>query len=297
MWNNITHANTNMNRVERLMEHKGHLERVAQIKKVINTKNPKKPSFISKKMINPGARMERALKIQYENKVIINRMYDIKNKTSPYSPSMNIPSKCPAFELITHHRLKKNFTIKTENDKLYKRFIFARPTYNIQKLFDEYEYSKYLEKNISQNRNRANPNLDFISFERFNKKIRNRSFYGKIKKQLKVNNINLSNSFENTKSCYSTKKSLMPSLTMNHNANDDWMKNSDFSITLKEKSKIKRPNSSRPNIVINREFQETSDIFNCEPVYNNSHKIYRTKPASGKTRTNGSHSTNVMTSP
>ena len=171
MWNNITHGNTNMNRFERLMEHKGHLERLAQIKKVINTQNPKKPSFITKKMINPGSRMERALKIQYENQVIINRMYGIKNKRSPYSPCMNIPSKCPAFELLTYHRLKKNVTLKTENDKLYKRFTFARPTYNVRKLVDEYEYSKYLEKNISQNRNRINPNLEFISFERFNQKI------------------------------------------------------------------------------------------------------------------------------
>ena len=32
MWNNITHGNTNMNRFERLMEHKGHLERLAQAK-------------------------------------------------------------------------------------------------------------------------------------------------------------------------------------------------------------------------------------------------------------------------
>lgn len=32
MWNNITHGNTNMNKFERLMEHKGHLERLAQTK-------------------------------------------------------------------------------------------------------------------------------------------------------------------------------------------------------------------------------------------------------------------------
>ena len=268
MWNNITHGNTNMNRFERLMEHKGHLERLAQIKKVINTKNPKKPSFITKKMINPGSRMERALKIQYENQVIINRMYDIKNKRSPYSPCMNIPSKCPAFELLTYHRLKKNVTLKTENDKLYKRFTFARPTYNVQKLVDEYEYSKYLEKNISQNRNRINPNLEFISFERFNQKIRNSSFYGKIKRKLKINNVNLSNSFENHKSCNSTKKSLMPSLTMNQNLNDDWTKNTERSFTIKDKSKIKRPNSCKPNIVINRQksiipITIFSKILNC----------------------------------
>ena len=296
MWNNITHGNTNMNRFERLMEHKGHLERLAQIKKVINTKNPKTPSFISKKMINPGSRMERALKILYENKVIYNRMYDIRNKTSPYSACMNIPSKCPAYELLTHHRLKKNVTIKTDNEKLYKRFTFARPTYNVQKLADEYEYSKYLEKNISKNNNRKNPNLEFVSFEKFNEKIRNRSFYGRIKRKIK-NNFSLNNSLEKAQSCYSSKKCLMPCLTMNQNNNDEWIKNTDYSNISKEKSKIKRPNSCRPNIVINREVEDNSNIFNSEPGYNISHRVSRTKPASGKTRTNGSYSTNILTSP
>jgi hypothetical protein len=301
MWNNITHGNTNMNRFERLMEHKGHLERLAQIKKVINTKNPKTPSFISKKMINPGSRMERALKIHYENQVIYNRMYDISNKKSPYSACMNIPSKCPAYDLLTHHRLRKNYTIKTENEKLFKRFAFARPTYNVQKLDQEYEYSKYLENNISKNRNRINPNLEFISFEKFNEKIRNRSFYGKIKK-LKSNNISLNDSFEKAQSCYSTRKSLMPSLTVNHNVNEEWFKKSQFDNNINnigniESPKMKRPNSCKPNIVINRELQEASDIFNSEPGYNVSYKTYKTKPASGKTRTNGSYSTNVMTSP
>lgn len=298
MWNNITHGNTNMNRFERLMEHKGHLERLAQTKKVINTNNPKIPSFISKRMINPGSRMERALKIHYENQVIYNRMYEINNKNSPYSACMNIPLKCPAYELLTHHRLKKNNVIQTENNKLYKRFTFARPTYNAQNLEKEYKYSKYLENNISKNRNRINPNLDFISFEKFNQKIKNRSFYRKTSKKLKSNNFSLNNSLERSQSCYSSKKKLMPSLTMNHNTNEEWFKESDYINTnYAERPKLSRPNSCKPNIIINREYQETSDTFSNEPAFSVSHKTYKNKPASGKTRTNGSYSTNVMTSP
>ena len=300
MWNNITHGNTNMNKFERLMEHRGHLERLCQTKKVINTKNPKVPSFISKKMINPSSRMERALKIHYENQVIYNRMYDIKNKKSPYSACMNIPSKCPAYELLGYHRNKKNCVIQTENEKLYKRFAFAKPTYNVQKLDQEYEYSKYLENNISKNRNRINPNLEFVTFKKFNDKIRSKSFYGKIKSS-KNNNLSLNNSFERAQSCYSTRKSLMPSLTVNtfQNANEEWLKKTenDNNNIIIEQPKLKRPNSCKPNIVINRELQETSDIFNSEQGYNISHKTYRTKPTSGKTRTNGSYSTNIMTSP
>ena len=306
MWNNITHGNTNMNRFERLMEHKGHLERLAQTKKVISTNNPKVPSFISKKMINPGSRMERALKIHYENHVVYNRMYEINNKNSPYSACLNVPSKCPAYELLTHHRLKKNNVIQTENNKLYKRFTLARPTYNAQKLVKEYKYSKYLENNISKNRNRINPNLDFISFEKFNQKIRNRSFYRKSSKKLKSNNISLNNSLERSQSCYSSKKQLMPSLTMNHNMNKEWFKKNAYdninninniNTNYAERRKLSRPNSCKPNIIINREYQETFDTFSNEPAFNISHKTYKNKPASGKTRTNGSYSTNVMTSP
>lgn len=294
MWNNITHGNTNMNRFERLMEHKGHLERLVQIKKVINTKNPKTPSFISKKMINPGSRMERCLKIKYENEVLYERMEEIFKKTSPYSACRNIPSKCPAFELLSHYRNRKKLLIKIENDKLFRRFTFARPTYNAQKLTEEYEYTKYIENNISKNRNRINPNLDFITYEKFNKKIRNNSFYGKIKRMNK--NLILNNSLENSKSYFSSQKNLMPSLTANHNNNEDWFQNSNIDNNIENK-KVKRPNSCRPNIIINREINNNiRDVFNNEQSNNISKKTFLTKPASGKTRTNGSKSTNAITS-
>ena len=164
MWNN-TIGNTNMNKFERLMEHKGHLERLAQTKKVINTNNPLTPSFYVKKMINRGLKMEKALKINYENIKIYNKMYQIKAKNSPYSACENVPSKCPAFELLEYHRKKKSGVILTENNKLYKRFTTTKSTFNIQKLEKEYEYSKYLQKNISQNKNRINPNLEFVVFD------------------------------------------------------------------------------------------------------------------------------------
>jgi hypothetical protein len=306
MWNNITHGNTNMNRFERLMEHKGHLERLAQIKKVINTKNPKTPSFISKRMINPGSRLERALKIHYENQNLFNRMYEIRTKNSPYSACMNIPSKCPAYELLGYHRSRKKNIIKNENNKLYKRFTLARPTYNLGKLAKDYEYSKYLEKIISQNNNRGNPNLDFVSFGKFNQKIRSYSFYRSINNKLKCD-IDLNNK-ERPRSSYSSKRIFKPNLTVNqNNAKDEWFAKTDYSNNnsnnnnnLFEKPKLQRPHSCKPKIVINREIQNNSDIINSDQVFNNSHKIhrnYRNKPSSGKTRTNGSYSTNVMTSP
>jgi len=307
MWNNIPPANTNMNKFECLMVHKGHLERLAQITKVVNTKKPKIPSFLSKGIRDPGIRKEKELKVRYENKIIFDRMYEIRKKYSPYSACVNIPFKCPAYELLSYHRLKKNKVIQKENNKLYKRFTFTKPTLNAEKLHKEYQYKQYLESNISQNKNRVNPNLDFIEFERFNKRIKN--YNPDARKNNRKINIKIDSSLQNSNSSYDNNKNevVIPSLTnYNYNNNLEWFSNNTDDnddiidnnfIDFKEHMKQKRPNSSRPTaIVINREIQDNSKVFNSEYLGNNSRKTHRNKPASGKTRTNGSFSTNIMTS-
>ena len=274
MWN-ITHGNTNMNRFERLMEHRGHLERLAQTKSVLNTKTPIIPSFISKKMVDPGSRMDRALKIKYENEIIYSRLKELLNKKSPYHPINTLPAKCPAYELLSYHRLKKNKNIRKENNKLHSRYMSAKPTYSTQKLNEDYSYSKYLQGNISQNKNYANPNLDFIGFQKFNKTLFGNN--SSIKK--KNNNSSFNKSFEFEGSCYTARKNNYS----NYNKNDEWFKN---------KKIIKRPNSCKPNIIIPEipKCSETLDLYN-----NTSSRTYGTKPTSSRTRTNGSSSTNPVT--
>ena len=306
MWNNIPPANTKMNKFECLMVHKGHLERLAQARKVINTKKPKIPSFLLKGIRNQGIAKEREMKIQYENRVLFNRMYEINKHFSPYSKNLNIPSHCPAYELLSYHRLKKNRIIKVENNKLYKRFNFAKPTLNSEKLNQEYEYNQYLESNISQNKNRVNPNLAFVDYEKFNKRIKNINS-ASTKHNRKIM-INLDKSLQNSKNILdniNSKSELMPSLTnYNYKQNMEWISNItdnepiiNNNIDFKERIKQKRPHSSKPTaIVINREFINDSKVFNSEQLGNNSNKLNRNKPASGKTRTNGSYSTNIMTS-
>ena len=306
MWNNIPPANTKMNKFECLMVHKGHLERLAQARKVINTKKPKIPSFLLKGIRNQGIAKEREMKIQYENRVLFNRMYEINKHFSPYSKNLNIPSHCPAYELLSYHRLKKNRIIKVENNKLYKRFNFAKPTLTADKLNQEYEYNQYLESNISQNKNRVNPNLAFVDYEKFNKRIKNiNSASNKHNRKIMIN---LDKSLQNSKNILdniNSKSELMPSLTnYNYKQNMEWISNItdnepiiNNNIDFKERIKQKRPHSSKPTaIVINREFINDSKVFNSEQLGNNSNKLNRNKPASGKTRTNGSYSTNIMTS-
>ena len=280
MWH-LTSGNTNMTRFERFMEHRGHLERLAQIKTGINNKQPKTPSFIAKGMINPGSRMERALKIKYENQVIYNRMYDLLNRLSPYNRLKTKPSKCPAYELLTYHRLRKNLDIKIENNKLHKRYVSAKPTYVTNKLKKEYKYCQYLEKNISENRNRANPNIEFIGFKKFNQNIINCNKFIKNR-----SNSSLNNSLDQFGSYYSTKASAFS------NCKDDgWFKGNS---KISKKKKFKRPNSCKPNIAVSKDIQEQSELY-TEQFNNTSAKSFKTKPTSGKTRTNGSASTNVVT--
>ena len=301
MWNNIPPANSNLNKFECFMAHKGHLERLAQIKKVINTKKPITPSFYKKNLKNKGINREKEIKIRYENKIIYDRMHEIRKKFSPYSACLNIPSHCPAYELLAHHRLKKDSMVEKENNKLYRRFTFARPTLNIDKLNKDYQYNKYLEYNISKNKNRVNPNLDFIEFEKFDKKLRNLNSAFKTKKP-RVNH-NLDDSIQNSKNSYNKRDIVIPNLTnYNNNNNFGWFNNVDneniIDHNFKEKIRQKRPHSSKPaTIIINREIQDNSKVFNSEFIGNSSYKTHRNKPASGKTRTNGSYSTNVMTSP
>lgn len=281
MWT-FTAGNTNMNRFERMMEHKGHLERLAQARTGINNKKPKKPSFLEKGMIEPGSRMERALQIRNDNHSLYKRMYDLMKKFSPYHPIKNKIKNCPAYELLTYHRLRKNIDIKNTNNKLHNRYVSARPTYNAKKLAKDYKYCVYLENNISQNRNRINPNLDFISYSKFYKNIKDiYSFQNRGNR-----------GFNKSVSQYESRCSTMDNNRLMNNNNDEWFKDNRNVSTV---AKFKRPNSCKPNIVVTYDFQDSQ--MGTEAAFNNtSYKsTFKTKPHSGKTRTNGSASTNVIT--
>ena len=301
MWNNIPPANANMNKFERLMDYKGHLERLAQATKVINTKKPKVPSFFNKRVKSPSEKEDKNLKIYYENRLLFYKLYDIRTKYSPYSACLNIPSKCPAYELLSYHRLKKDKIIYRENNKLYKRFAFIKPTLHLDKYEKDYQYKLYLESNISQNKNRKNPNLDFVEFESFNKRIKGRPIHKILKSKKLQRAYSTNNSLENSKI---SKDIIMPNLTMNYKRNNrikffnrTEMENNINDIYLYEKIKKKRPNSCKPNIiVIKREIQDESNAFSSDNIFSSSRKNKRNKPISCKTRSNGSYSTNMITS-
>ena len=298
MWNLIS-GNTNMNKFERLMNHKGHLERLAQSKKTINTKKPKTPSFFAKKKINAGLRLERALKILYENKVLFGKMYDIHNKMSPYSAKINLPSKCPAFVSLPNQKYREKVAISNENKKLFNRLAYAKSSYNILRLANDYKYNQYLENNISKNNNRTNPNLNYITYENFNKRIRSKSFIDKTKKKLYNCKKNSLKGHIGQNSCKTLFYNYYDDMakTYENNNNSNGINNEISNGNNKKRLKLRRPNSCRNYIFgKNIQIQENSNILSCDTGYSVSHSNYKNKPNSSKTRTNVSYSTKAITS-
>ena len=298
MWNLIS-GNTNMNKFERLMNHKGHLERLAQSKKTINTKKPKTPSFFAKKKINAGLRLERALKILYENKVLFGKMYDIHNKMSPYSAKINLPSKCPAFVSLQNQKNREKVVISNENKKLFNRLAYAKSSYNILRLANDYKYNQYLENNISKNNNRTNPNLNYITYENFNKRIRSKSFIDKTKKNLYNCKKNSLKGHIGQNSCKTLFYNYYDDMakTYENNNNSNGINNEISNGNHKKRLKLRRPNSCRNYIFgKNIQIQENSNILSCDTGYSVSHSNYKNKPNSSKTRTNISYSTKAITS-
>ena len=280
MWNLIS-GNTNMNKFERLMNHKGHLERLAQSKKTINTKKPKTPSFFAKKKINAGLRLERALKILYENKVLFGKMYDIHNKMSPYSAKMNLPSKCPAFVSLPNQKNREKVVISNENKKLFNRLAYAKSSYNILRLANDYKYNQYLENNISKNNNRTNPNLNYITYENFNKRIRSKSFIDKTKKKLYNCKKNSLKGHIGQNSCKTLFYNYYDDMakTYENNNNSNGINNEISNGNNKKRLKLRRPNSCRNYIFgKNIQIQENSNILSCDTGYSVSHSNYKNKP-------------------
>ena len=70
MWN-IIYSNSNCKNWNRLKEHKGHLERLIEVKKSIDTKIPKQPKFLKEKGCKKEIQRELNRQIEIEQFNII----------------------------------------------------------------------------------------------------------------------------------------------------------------------------------------------------------------------------------
>ena len=170
MWN-IIYSNSNCNNWNRLKEHIGHLERLTNVKKSIDTKIPNQPKFLKEKRCKKEIQRELNRQIETNNLILYKKMCEVKIHPSPYNKLINIPLKCPAFESLYYNKFVKYKNIEKENEKLKQIFISAKPVINTRRLLDDYNFYKYLKKNISKKAIDRNPNLNFSSYDGFKRNL------------------------------------------------------------------------------------------------------------------------------
>jgi hypothetical protein len=172
MWN-VTFTNPNLNKWHRLLEHKGHLERMTLAKKMIDNSKPDQPKFFKNGAANIASKREWKRKINIDNIILYNKMYELSVHPSPYNKILNEPQKCPAFQKMSYNKWRKAKDLEIENKKLKKRFTSAKPSINAKKLDDEYNnYNVYLKNNIKKGKGEKNPNLGFVTWSAFKKNLK-----------------------------------------------------------------------------------------------------------------------------
>ena len=170
MWN-MVFANKTCNEFNRFKEHRDFLEKLSQTRHAIDTKAPVKPKFFANGAKKKVMKRETEREINYQNRILYNKMHELSTKPSPYSPCMNIPSRCPAFDrnAIDFKKRKNQRDITNCNQKLRKRFQSTKPTYNTKQMMKESSYNDYLKHNICNFT--INPNIKYATYPQFKKNL------------------------------------------------------------------------------------------------------------------------------
>ncbi len=114
MWN--THySNRRCNEIEKIREHKMHLERLVTTKSALDVKEPLKPAFLVHKAKKEKMEQEKQMKIYYENNVLVKKIIDITNKPSPYNVVSLQVQRCPAYDKTYYQVKKKKLDLDKEN--------------------------------------------------------------------------------------------------------------------------------------------------------------------------------------
>lgn len=114
MWN--THySNKRCNEIEKVKEHKMHLERLVTVKTMLDINEPVKPSFLIHKAKKKALEEERQSKILYENNVLVRKIIDITNKPSPYNAVNLQVQRCPAYDKTYYQVKKKKYDLDKDN--------------------------------------------------------------------------------------------------------------------------------------------------------------------------------------
>ena len=189
MWN-CQISNSNVNSFYCFKSHKSHLERLIQAKSKINDKPKPIPYFLSNNISKKRLKKDILEKINNENIIIFNRMLSIAEKKSSYSLNETFPIYCPAFDKkkFCFNKIERNREINKINDLLYKKFLSIKSSYSTKNFLKQYNYKKNIENRIKKVN--LNPNLSFVSFNKFRQNVFSELIKIKIKKSNSSKNIN-----------------------------------------------------------------------------------------------------------
>lgn len=155
MWNLATTNKICSDRFTTLKQQR-HLSNIYSVKKTIDNAAPEIPGFLRSRAKQEKMKEVRNGVIQYENKVLLDKMMDIEKKKTSLNPTVIIKTSFqPKRTLNVGRRIKDLKKINDENKAMLKRLQGASSIYSIDKWIDDDRKHNELRKNISQNARRT----------------------------------------------------------------------------------------------------------------------------------------------
>ena len=169
MWNYLF-SNKILNHNNRFKIHQNHLEKLIQIKSNINNKNT---DYLKYRKLNKSYNIENDFKknkILNDNLKLYNNLDSIYYHPGPYNKNKIIPKYCPVFDNKKYYYNKCEYFINLARDniKFYNKFNEVKPVYQ-KKFFKENNniFTRSNSNDINKTLNYNNPNLNFVTFQKF----------------------------------------------------------------------------------------------------------------------------------
>ena len=155
MWNLQSSNKLCADRFTTLSQQK-HLNNINNVKPSINNTSPEIPTFLRSRAKQEKIKEVRAAKIQYENRVLLDKMMEIERKKTQLNPE-EIAKKTfrPTKSLNTTKRIRELKKINDENRSFLRRLQSAHSVYSVDKWVEDDRKHNEFKKNISQNARRA----------------------------------------------------------------------------------------------------------------------------------------------
>lgn len=159
MWNNIQPNRVYQTR-ELAREHMLHGKKVQKVKANVDNNIPNTFKKLRNNSRTSRINKERQQVIQYENRILLNKMLNVGSQLNLHISKPPISGKSMK-SLNSAYRNKELKRISTDNQRILSRLQSAKGVYNFRKWDQEYEHKRYLTRKLSENSGRVPKSLDF----------------------------------------------------------------------------------------------------------------------------------------